>query len=145
MLPSFDSWIVLMPWSASRTGGPSLLVTTSAIFSSALLTASRYADSFLMACFTVLLFQLFITLMDKLRLEYRANEELQQDLRDLLDTTSRLSVLQGGKFDEHSDKLRVWYSKLRAMPAAGKLSDEEAHQMQFDIECAHNQFNNILG
>lgn len=38
-------------------------------------------------------FQLFITIMDKLRLEIRAMDELHQDMRDLADTMSRLSLL----------------------------------------------------
>ena len=38
-------------------------------------------------------FQLYITIMDKLRLEIKAKDELQPDMRDLLDTMNRLSVL----------------------------------------------------
>ena len=37
--------------------------------------------------------QLYITIMDKLRLEMKAKDELQRDIRDLLDTMNRLSVL----------------------------------------------------
>jgi ESCRT-I complex subunit VPS28 len=48
--------------------------------------------------------------MDKLRLNIRANDELQPDIRDLFDVMNRLSLLPAdfeGKF-----KVQKWYFKI---------------------------------
>lgn len=50
-------------------------------------------------------FQLFITLMDKLRLEIKAMDDLHPELRDLCDTMNRLSILP----EDFEGKLKVIY------------------------------------
>ena len=52
-------------------------------------------------------FQLFITVMDKLRLEIRAMDEIQPDLKELMDAMSRLSLLPAGF--EGKEKVNTWY------------------------------------
>ena len=86
---------------------------------------------------------LFITLMDKLRMNMKAKDELQQDVRDLCEVISRLSIL-GGRFDEHRSVIDGWNTKLRSMTASDTLTDEEVRQMTFDIESAYNVMNDIL-
>ncbi|CAG0883490.1 unnamed protein product [Cyprideis torosa] len=86
---------------------------------------------------------LFITMMDKLRMNMKAKDELQQDVRDLVEVTGRLSIL-GSRFDEHRTIIENWNTKFRAMSAADTLTDDEARQMTFDIESAYNVMNDIL-
>ncbi len=54
--------------------------------------------------------QLFITLMDKLRLGIKANDEIQPDLRELIDVMNRLSVLPS-KF-EGKLKIQNWLADI---------------------------------
>nr|KAF6270910.1 VPS28 subunit of ESCRT-I [Myotis myotis] len=62
---------------------------------------------------------LFITVMDKLRLEIRAMDEIQPDLRELMETMHRMS-------------------------ASDELDDNQVRQMLFDLESAYNAFNRFL-
>jgi ESCRT-I complex subunit VPS28 len=54
----------------------------------------------------VLFSKLFITLMDKLRLGIKANDELQPDLRELIDVMNRLSTLPPNF--EGKAKIKKW-------------------------------------
>ena len=51
-------------------------------------------------------FQLFITVMDKLRLEIRAMDEIQPDLKELMDAMSRLMLLPADF--EGKEKVKTW-------------------------------------
>ena len=59
---------------------------------------------------------LYITIMDKLRLEIRAMDEIHPELRDLNDTMNRLSVLP--EDFEGKDKVKHWLDTLAAMRAS---------------------------
>lgn len=85
---------------------------------------------------------LFITVMDKLRLEIRAMDELQPDLRDLADTMNRLSLLPAEY--EGRRKVADWLQTLNSMNASDELSDSQARQLIFDLETSYNAFNKIL-
>ncbi|EDV26354.1 uncharacterized protein TRIADDRAFT_22070 [Trichoplax adhaerens] len=85
---------------------------------------------------------LFITIMDKLRLEIRATDELQPDLRELLETMNRLSTLPSDF--EGKDKVLQWLTTLSSMKASDELTDEQARQMIFDLETVYNAFNRLL-
>ncbi|XP_053979073.1 uncharacterized protein LOC128876607 isoform X2 [Hylaeus volcanicus] len=85
---------------------------------------------------------LFITLMDKLRLEIKAMDQLHPDLRDLVDTMNRLSILPSD-FDG-KDKLEEWLQTLNNMSASDELSDTQVRQLIFDLETSYNAFNKIL-
>ncbi|XP_035734272.1 uncharacterized protein LOC118447021 isoform X2 [Vespa mandarinia] len=85
---------------------------------------------------------LFITLMDKLRLEIKAMDQLHPDLRDLMDTMNRLSILPSdfnGK-----EKVAEWLQTLNNMSASDELSDTQVRQLIFDLETSYNAFNKIL-
>nr|XP_050846817.1 uncharacterized protein LOC127062426 isoform X3 [Vespula vulgaris] len=85
---------------------------------------------------------LFITLMDKLRLEIKAMDQLHPDLRDLMDTMNRLSILSSdfnGK-----EKIAEWLQTLNNMSASDELSDTQVRQLIFDLETSYNAFNKIL-
>ncbi|KAK6622045.1 Vacuolar protein-sorting-associated protein 28 [Polyplax serrata] len=85
---------------------------------------------------------LFITIMDKLRLEIRAMDELHQDIKDLADTMNRLSLLPSDF--EGKEKVAHWLEVLSNMQASDELSDVQARQLIFDLETSYNAFNKIL-
>ncbi|XP_071118208.1 vacuolar protein sorting-associated protein 28 homolog [Haliotis cracherodii] len=85
---------------------------------------------------------LFITVMDKLRLEIRAMDEIQPDLRELMETMTRLSILPWDF--EGKKKVETWLDTLSAMQASEELNDGQVRQMLFDLESAYNAFNRVL-
>ncbi|KAI9560539.1 hypothetical protein GHT06_011479 [Daphnia sinensis] len=85
---------------------------------------------------------LFITTMDKLRLDIRANDELQPDLRDLAETMARLSLVPD-EF-EGKEKVSQWLRILSSMQASDELSESQVRQLLFDLETSYNAFNRLL-
>lgn len=85
---------------------------------------------------------LFITIMDKLRLEIKAMDELQPDLRDLMDTMNRLSSLPSSF--EGKQKVSDWLNTLSSMQASDELSETQVRQLLFDLESSYNAFNRFL-
>ncbi|RZF43581.1 hypothetical protein LSTR_LSTR008094 [Laodelphax striatellus] len=85
---------------------------------------------------------LFITLMDKLRLEIKAMDELHPELRDLNDTMNRLSILPSDF--EGKRKVKDWLDVLENMHASDELSDSQVRQLIFDLETSYNAFNKLL-
>ncbi|KAG6443662.1 vacuolar protein sorting-associated protein 28 homolog [Manduca sexta] len=85
---------------------------------------------------------LFITLMDKLRLEFHAMDMIQPELRDLRDTMDRLIMLP----DQFEGKLKVqeWLDKLSEMSASDELSEAQVRQLLFDLETSYGAFNKFL-
>ncbi|XP_026316528.1 vacuolar protein sorting-associated protein 28 homolog [Hyposmocoma kahamanoa] len=85
---------------------------------------------------------LFITLMDKLRLEFRAMDMIQPELRDLRDTMDRLLMLP----EDFEGKLKVqeWLDKLSEMSASDELSEAQVRQLVFDLETSYGAFNKLL-
>ncbi|XP_023344101.1 vacuolar protein sorting-associated protein 28 homolog [Eurytemora carolleeae] len=85
---------------------------------------------------------LFITAMDKLKLEMRSMDDLHGELKDLSDNLSRLSLIPAhwtGK-----DKINSWLQTLSSMQASEELDENQARQLSFDLESAYNEFNKIL-
>lgn len=85
---------------------------------------------------------LFITIMDKLRLEIRAMDEIHPDLRELMETMNRMSILPVD-FEGRS-KVQKWLDTLGSMQASEELDDGQVRQMLFDLESSYNAFNNVL-
>ncbi|KAG8515418.1 Vacuolar protein sorting-associated protein 28 [Galemys pyrenaicus] len=85
---------------------------------------------------------LFITVMDKLRLEIRAMDEIQPDLRELMETMHRMSHLPPDF--EGRQTVSQWLQTLSGMSAADELDDSQVRQMLFDLESAYNAFNRFL-
>uniref|UniRef100_A0A8V5H2U1 Vacuolar protein sorting-associated protein 28 homolog n=2 Tax=Melopsittacus undulatus TaxID=13146 RepID=A0A8V5H2U1_MELUD len=85
---------------------------------------------------------LFITVMDKLRLEIRAMDEIQPDLRELMETMNRMSHLPPDFEGRH--KVNQWLQTLSGMSASDELDDSQVRQMLFDLESAYNAFNRFL-
>lgn len=80
--------------------------------------------------------------MDKLRLNIRANDEIQPDLRDLYDVINRLSILPPDF--EGKSRVHKWLNKLQAMSAAQELDDTEIRDILFDLETGYHSFQKIL-
>jgi len=85
---------------------------------------------------------LFITVMDKLRLEIRAMDEIHPDLRELVEIMTRLSILPPDYTGK--EKVKKWLDTLSDMQAAEELDDAQVRQMLFDLESAYNEFNRVL-
>ncbi|KAK0138596.1 Vacuolar protein sorting-associated protein 28 [Merluccius polli] len=94
---------------------------------------------------------LFITVMDKLRLEIRAMDEIQPDLRELMETMNRMSNMPPDS--EAKDKVSLCVvalvltprlTTLSSMSASDELDDSQVRQMLFDLESAYNAFNRFL-
>ncbi|XP_049293717.1 vacuolar protein sorting-associated protein 28 homolog [Anopheles funestus] len=85
---------------------------------------------------------MFITLMDKLRLEIRAMDDLQPELRDLLDTMNRLSLIPDNF--EGKEKVSNWLATLNTMQASDDLTESQVRQLLFDLESSYSAFNNLL-
>ncbi|CAK8691639.1 vacuolar protein sorting-associated protein 28 homolog [Clavelina lepadiformis] len=85
---------------------------------------------------------LFITVMDKLRLEIRAMDELHPDLKDLAESMTRMSTLPSDF--EGRMKVTSWLVIFEGMAASDDLTDAQARQMLFDMDFAYNAFNRFL-
>lgn len=85
---------------------------------------------------------LFITIMDKLRLGIKAMDELHPELRDLVDTMNRLSMIPEN-FDGKT-KVKSWLESLNSMQASDELSEDQVRQFLFDLESSYSAFNNLL-
>ena len=86
--------------------------------------------------------QIFITLIDKLKLGIKANDELQPDVRELIDNMNRLSILPNDF--EGKLKIQKWFTLLRAMNASEEIDDEQARNFSLDLENALYAFNNSV-
>eukprot|EP00088_Acartia_fossae_P070291 TRINITY_DN9367_c0_g2_i1.p1 TRINITY_DN9367_c0_g2~~TRINITY_DN9367_c0_g2_i1.p1 ORF type:complete len:217 (+),score=36.32 TRINITY_DN9367_c0_g2_i1:42-692(+) len=85
---------------------------------------------------------LFITVMDKLKLEMRSMDDLHGELKDLSDNLGRLSMLPVEW--PSREKINSWLKTLSGMQASEELSETQARQLSFDLETAYNDFNKIL-
>lgn len=85
---------------------------------------------------------LFITVMDRLRLDIKAMDELYPDVKELFEIMSRMSALS--VTFEGKKKVKKWLDELSAMQASDELSEDQARQMLFDFESAYNDFNRFL-
>lgn len=85
---------------------------------------------------------LFITIMDRLRLEIKAMDELHPDVKELHEIMSRMSSLPPAF--EGRVKVKKWLDNLNAMSASDELSEDQVRQMLFDLESAYNDFNRFL-
>lgn len=85
---------------------------------------------------------LFITIMDKLRLGIKAMDELHPELRDLVDTMNRLSMIPENF--EGKEKVKSWLETLNSMQASDELNDDQVRQFLFDLESAYSAFSNLL-
>ena len=86
---------------------------------------------------------MFLTLLDRLRLDIMANDQLQPDVKDLLDYMDKMRSLP--KDFEGRKVVQRWLDVLKDMSASDELTSDQARQMVFDVEGAYNDFNKFLG
>lgn len=80
--------------------------------------------------------------MDKVRLDLRAMDQLQPDIRDLLETMNRLSILPSNF--EGKEQVQGWVDTFSKMSASDELTEEQARQLTHDLEASYNAFNRLL-
>ncbi|GIX76538.1 vacuolar protein sorting-associated protein 28 homolog [Caerostris extrusa] len=85
---------------------------------------------------------LFITILDKLRLEMKSMDELQPDLRELYDTMCRLNLVPADF--EGKQKVHDWLQTMSQMAASDELTESQVRQFIFDLESAYSSFNRLL-
>lgn len=69
-------------------------------------------------------------------------DELQPDLRDLMDTMNRLTMLPVDF--EGKQKVSDWLNSLSSMNASDELNEAQVRQLIFDLESSYNAFNKLL-
>lgn len=81
--------------------------------------------------------QYFITAMDTLKLDQRAIDEIQPIMKDLMSMLGKAT-----KTTKNMDlsTLQGWLVKLNQMRAAEELDEEEARQLQFELDAAYHNF-----
>lgn len=80
--------------------------------------------------------------MDKLRLDIKAMDDLHPELRDLVDTMNRLSIIPSDF--EGKQKVTEWLNTLKAMQASDELTEAQMRQLLFDLESSYAAFNTLL-
>ena len=86
--------------------------------------------------------QAFITLMDAIKLEQRAVDELQPLMSELMDCLTRLPETPNDFESNH--KVQKWLQKLNALRAVDEISDEDSRQMYHDLDSAYVEFTRYL-
>jgi len=83
--------------------------------------------------------QHFITLMDSLKLNMVAVDQIQPLFGDLVDSVNRSLVQFTGQ-----DRLKSWLSQLNSMKANEELDSEQIRQLSHDLETAYSNFHRNL-
>jgi ESCRT-I complex subunit VPS28 len=86
--------------------------------------------------------QHFITLMDSLKLNMTAVDQIHPLLTDLLESLSKISSLSPEW--EGKVKIKNWLVILNKMKASDELNPEQIRQMLFDLESSYNAFHKSL-
>lgn len=82
----------------------------------------------------------FITLIDALKLNYRAKDQLHPLLADLLLSINKLNVQNL----PHRQKLVEWIIKLNKLKVDDVLSDNEIRELIYDLEMSYKSFYTLL-
>ena len=85
---------------------------------------------------------LFITIMDRLRMEIRSMDDLYSDFKDLSDSLSSLSILPPDF--EGRIKVDKWLKTLSEMEVSDELNETQARQMLFDLDSSYAALNKLL-
>lgn len=86
--------------------------------------------------------QHFITIMDSVKLEQRAVDDLQPLLSDLMDSLTRLPETPNDF--EPNRKVQHWLQKLNAMRAFDEIDDDDSRQLYHDLDSAYTEFTRYL-
>lgn len=83
--------------------------------------------------------QHFITLMDCVKLQQTAVDQLHPILSDLLS-----SLRQAAPNFEPTEKLNSWMTKLNSMHASDSLDERDTRELAFDLDRSYQQFHRFL-
>ena len=86
--------------------------------------------------------QSFITLMDSLKLNMVAVDQLHPLLSDLMTSLNKLTLPPNTTINKN--KIRDWLVTLNKMRASEELNEDQARQLLFDLDSAFGEFNNAL-
>ncbi|RKP00320.1 hypothetical protein CXG81DRAFT_13377 [Caulochytrium protostelioides] len=86
--------------------------------------------------------QCFITLMDSLKLNMVAVDEIHPQLSDLIQSLNRIDGLPATY--EGKSRIRDWLVLLNKKKASDQLDDGQVRQLLFDLESAHTEFHRFL-
>lgn len=86
--------------------------------------------------------QAFITLMDILKLNQRAVDEVQPYLEALVSALGKVKGLSPSF--EGIVKLKLWLTKLHNLRAYDEIAEEEVRQFLFDVDNAYSAFHKHL-
>lgn len=81
----------------------------------------------------------FITLMDSLKLNFTATDEIHPQLSDLVQSLGKSNVVLEGTF-----KIKQWMVLLNGLGASDELDQAQVRQLLFDLDTAHQEFQNTL-
>jgi len=84
----------------------------------------------------------YITVMDKLRMDMKSMDELYSDCKDLCDNLNTLSILPSD-FDGRI-KVEKWLDILKDMNVSDELTENQVREMIFDFESSYSSMNKIL-
>lgn len=82
--------------------------------------------------------QNFITLMDVLKLNIRAVDEIQPLVSEMMSSLTQVSGLPPD-FDGRA-KIEGWLRTMNGMRASDELDEDQARQLSFDLERAYSSF-----
>ncbi|KAG8347800.1 putative VPS28 protein [Trypanosoma vivax] len=85
--------------------------------------------------------QHFITLMDSLKLQQTAVDQLYTLLTDLIRGLHRV----GASEQDFFSRLVQWKEKLDTMKASDELNERDAREFAFALECSYQTFHAFLG
>ncbi|GJN17478.1 hypothetical protein PR202_gb04547 [Eleusine coracana subsp. coracana] len=83
--------------------------------------------------------QSFITAMDAVKLNMLANDQVRPLLQELSTSMARLGPMLPPDF-EGKVKVNEWLAKLHKMGAADELTEQQARQLNFDLDSAYAAF-----
>lgn len=82
----------------------------------------------------------FITLMDALKLHYKAKDQLHPLLSDLMSSVNKVSPVE---FEGRS-KLIEWLIRINKMNVYDELNEDDSRQLLFDLDNAYKGFYTML-
>lgn len=88
--------------------------------------------------------QFFITVMDSLKLDMNAVDQLHPLLSDLVEAIGRCGSFLPPSYETSARKVSAWFAKLNEMRATDTLSPEDVRQMLFDLDSAYSSFHKAL-
>ena len=85
---------------------------------------------------------MFITTLDKLRMDIKSMDDLYSDCKDLSDNLNALSLLPS----DYEGKAQVdkWLNIFKEMNVSDELTDNQVREMIFDFDAAYGAFNKCL-